>query len=90
MADQPASLIFIDAYQIHPLLRVGRQKTWRWRALNGGNMQPMAHSGKTYFNYGDAVDAAYELFGRNSNVYLRQAEHGDVEMRLASDYTPPA
>lgn len=77
-------LVYVDTYQIHPLLRVGRAKTWRWRVINAGNHQPMGHSGKTYFNRGDCEEAARQLFGSNTTVFLRRAEQPDELLRRGS------
>jgi hypothetical protein len=86
MAD---SLVFVDLFQSRPRKLLGRAQTWRWRARNGNNFRVLAVSSEAYTNYQDAVDTVTQLFGDSSNVYLRQKERGDVELRLSSN-NPPA
>lgn len=56
---------------------------WRLLVKSGGNQKPLFRSTERYFNEADARHAADIAFGDRSNVYLRQAEHGDVTLRLA-------
>lgn len=60
---------------------------WRLLVISGDNQKPLFRSTERYFNRADAINAADKAFGRGSNVYLREAEHGNVLLRLASDYT---
>lgn len=86
MADN--SLVFVDLFQSRPRKLLGRAQTWRWRARNGDNFRVLAVSSEAYTNYSDAVDAIFELFGDKSNVYLREAEHGNAKLRLATPDQP--
>lgn len=64
---------YIDEYQ-----------PWRSLIKSGDNEKPLFRSTERYFNRADAIHAIQIGFGNNSNVYLREAEHGNVELRLAS------
>jgi hypothetical protein len=66
---------------------IKRYQPWHSLVKSGGNQEPLFESTERYFNRDDAVHAIELAFGGNSNVYLREAEHGDVELRLAN---PPA
>jgi hypothetical protein len=57
---------------------------WRLMILSGDNHKDLFRSTERYFNEADARRAADIGFGANSNVYLRQKEHGNVELRLAT------
>lgn len=61
-----------------------RWQGWWWRAINGGNFKVLAVASEMYTNKQDCIDAITELFGSGSNVYLRQSEQGNQELRLAS------
>lgn len=82
------ALIYVDLYQSDPGLKPfatgSRPQRWRWRALNGDNSRILAISSESYTNRQDAVDAIAELFGDTSNVYRREVEVGNVELRLAA------
>jgi len=56
---------------------------WRVLIRSGDNYEPLFRSTERYFNEADARHAIELAFGPGSNVYLRQAEHGNVELRLA-------
>ncbi len=83
MGTEETSLIYVDIYQGRIRKALGRPQTWRWRAINGHNHKKMATSGEAYTNRDDALDAITALFGTNSNVYLRQKQHGNLPLRLA-------
>lgn len=71
-------------------VRAGYQKyldhfqPWRLLIISGDNHEPLFKSTESYFNEADAKHAAQIAFGSRSNVYLRQKEHGNVELRLAA------
>src|SRR5690348_10750930 len=71
MSDNP--LVYVDLYENRSTLKriIGRPQTWRWRAINALNRRVLAHSGEAYTNHADCLAAITELFGENSNVYLR-------------------
>lgn len=52
---------------------------------SGDNEEPLFRSTERYFNRGDAVNAIRIGFDNHSNVYLREAEVGNQELRLAQD-----
>ena len=62
---------------------INRFQPWRLLILSGDNHEPMFRSTERYFNRADALHAAELAFGSGSNVYLREAEHGNVVLRLA-------
>lgn len=79
-----STLVYIDLYQKRSLTRLlGRPQPWRWRALNGDNFRVLAVSSEAYTNRADALAAIEELFGTSSNVYRRESEQGNTELRLA-------
>lgn len=57
---------------------------WRLLVKSGDNHRDLFKSTESYFNEADARHAAHIAFGPNSNVYLRHAEQGDEELRLAT------
>lgn len=57
---------------------------WRILVKSGDNYKAMFRSTERYFNEADARHAAEITFGSESNVYLRQAEHGNVALRMAA------
>lgn len=61
-----------------------RFQPFRLLIVSGDNHKPLFRSAESYFNRGDAVHAAQIAFGNQSNVYLREPEHGDVQLRLAA------
>lgn len=85
MTEQP--LIYVDLFQSapNPLARIaGRPQRWRWRAINGNNSRVLAASSEAYTNRGDALAAITQLFGSNSNVYLRSGNAGNQTLRSAA------
>lgn len=62
---------------------------WRILILSGDNHKELFRSTERYFNKADAEHAIDIAFANKSNVYLRQAETGDIELRLATDTTQP-
>lgn len=57
---------------------------WRLLVKSGDNHKDLFRSTESYFNEADARHAAHIAFGPNSNVYLRHAEQGDEQLRLAT------
>jgi uncharacterized protein YegP (UPF0339 family) len=88
MTGSTSALVYVDIFQgtINPLARLTgrRQQRWRWRALNGDNYRVLAASSEAYVNREDCVSAIRQLFGSQSNVYLRAAEQGNLLLRLAT------
>jgi hypothetical protein len=81
------NLVYVDLFQapVNPLARLaGRPQRWRWTASNGGNGRALAVSSENYTNRADAVAAIRQLFGTQSNVYLRASEHGNETLRAAT------
>lgn len=81
-------LVWIDLYQdtaagILARLTGRRAQTWRWRARNGLNNRILA-SGESYTNKLDALNAIHELFGPETDVYLRQASEPNIALRLTT------
>jgi len=72
-------LIYVDVYKGKQLLR----QAWRWRALNALNGRVMAQGGEAYTNRTDCEAAVTQLFGDATTVYLREAEQGNVLLRMA-------
>lgn len=64
---------------------VDRFQAFRLLIISGDNRQPLFRSTESYFNRADAIHAAEIAFGSASNVYLREVEHGNELLRLASD-----
>lgn len=62
-----------------------RFQPWRLLIKSGLNQEPLFKSTESYFNKADAEHAARIAFASGSDVYLRQAEHGNELLRLASD-----
>jgi hypothetical protein len=60
-----------------------RHQGWRWVAKNADNRKVLARSSERYTNASDARMAIDQLFGPNTNVYLREPEHGNVPLRMA-------
>lgn len=56
---------------------------WRILVKSGDNYKALFKSTERYNNEADARHAADIAFGPHSNVYLRQAEHGNVALRMA-------
>jgi uncharacterized protein YegP (UPF0339 family) len=80
MSDQ---LVWVDLYQDTSILAriTSRPQKWRWRARNGLNNRILA-SGESYTNRADALNAIHELFGPETDVYLRSSREGNVALRL--------
>jgi len=70
---------FQDSYRAYRLAF----QPWRLVVKSGGNQKVLFRSTERYFNEADARHAADIAFGPQSNVYLRQAEHRNVALRLA-------
>lgn len=94
--DEPKSFddwaeAFVDEYVATPQANtdyddyVERFQPWRLAIISGDNQKELFRSSESYFNRADAEHAAEIGFGRGSNVYLREAEHGNALLRLASD-----
>lgn len=66
-----------------------RWQPWGILVRSGDNNKPLFKTTEAYTNREDAIRAAEIAFGRGSNVYLREAEHGNVLLRLASDAPAP-
>lgn len=84
MAEGFPPLVFVYLYQSRSRKLLGRPQTWRWRALSGNNFRTMAASSESYTNRQDCLDAITQLFGADTNVYLRQHEQGNQPLRMAS------
>ncbi|MGV0042058.1 hypothetical protein [Mycobacterium colombiense] len=86
MTNPSPDLVYVDLYQTAAPMRVlrpRRAQRWRWRALNGNNSRVLAASSEAYTNRDDALAAINQLFGANSNVYLRSGVGGNQLLRLA-------
>lgn len=88
MPTNTPQLVYVDIYQAMkttaPDSPGGRPQHWRWRATNGNNHRVLAVSSEAYTNESDCLDAIQELFSNGTDVYLRQTEQGDQQLRLAS------
>jgi hypothetical protein len=75
-----------DAEALADSYRAYLQHYQPWHSLvkSGDNQKPLFKSTERYFNRDDAVHAIELGFAGNSNVYLREAEHGNVALRLAN------
>jgi hypothetical protein len=60
-----------------------RWQPWHIIIRSGDNQAVLFRSSERYTNRQDAIDAAILAFGDNSNVYLREAEHGNALLRRA-------
>lgn len=82
------SLVYVDLQEVKVVNWLSRPfrrpQKWRWTAINGGNQRVLAVSSENYTNRQDCIDAIVQLFGDQSNVYLRQPEIGNIELRLAN------
>lgn len=91
-APDKSPLIYVDLYQgpavnsIKALFRA-RPQRWRWRAINGDNGRVLGISSEAYTNRGDALAAVKQLFGSNSDVYLRGSDQGNELLRLSDLHT---
>lgn len=80
---QNPSLVYVDLVHVeNKATKTGRPQRWRWVARNGGNNKIMGQSSERYTNRKDCERAIDVLFGVNSEVYRRESEKGDVELRL--------
>jgi hypothetical protein len=77
-----STLIFVDIKRSRTRFP-GRPQRWFWVALNGNNFRRLARSSENYTNRQDCLDALKQLFGSDANVYKREAEVGNVCLRLA-------
>lgn len=78
-----SALIYVDLKRSRTIFP-GRPQRWYWVALNGNNFQPLARSSENYTNRQDCLDTVGQLFGAESNVYLRETEKGNQMLRLAA------
>lgn len=93
-----SNLVFYDLkYTPEPEARkeaMGPERTrwqpWSVLILSGGNFEALFESTEHYTNRSDAIHAIDLVARPGANVYRREHEHGDVELRLASWFTPPA
>jgi uncharacterized protein YegP (UPF0339 family) len=82
---EPA-LIIVELVKTATLNRLlGRPQRYRWVARNGYNHETLAVSSEAYTNRSDCLHAIRQLFGTNSNTYLREPEQGDLTLRHAQD-----
>lgn len=65
---------------------LSRFQPWRVAIKSGDNERMLFMSSEHYFNETDARHAIELAFGTGSDVYLRQAEHGDQTLRLAAPH----
>lgn len=83
-----SNLIYVDLlYTEEPADRprdAARWQPWRTIVRSGDNMRALFRSSEAYTNRQDCIDAAQLAFGDDANVYLRETEHGNVELRLAA------
>lgn len=63
--------------------RLSRPQKWRWIAKNAGNHKILARSSESYTNVSDALDAIDQLFGAQTDVWLRQPGEGNQLLRMA-------
>lgn len=63
---------------------VERFQPFRLLVKSGDNQEPLFRSTEAYFNKADAIHAAHLAFGSGSNVYLRQHEKGNQNLRMAA------
>jgi hypothetical protein len=78
------NLIYVDLKQTSTRWPLRRPQRWYWVALNGNNMRRMARSSEMYTNQQDCIAAIQQLFGQESNVYLRRHEMGNAMLRMAA------
>jgi hypothetical protein len=84
MADKTTPLVFVDLLQVtNKATKTGRPQRWRWVAKNGANQKTLARSSERYTNRQDCIDALTQLFGADTNIYLRQDGQGDQLLRQA-------
>lgn len=74
-----------NAMQLEPSYQKYLERFQPWRLLikSGDNQEPLFRSTESYFNRDDAIHAAELAFGKGSNVYLREREHGNRVLRMA-------
>lgn len=72
-----------DALNSYRAYRLAFQP-WRVLVRSGDNQEPLFRSTERYLNEDDARHAVEIAFGSNSNIYLRQKEHGNVLLRGAT------
>lgn len=78
----PGKADYIAAVGMGYAQYINRFQPWRLLIKSGDNQEPLFRSTESYFNRADAIHAAELAFGSGSNVYLREAEHGDRVLRL--------
>ncbi|WP_156749634.1 DUF1508 domain-containing protein [Mycobacterium sp. E1747] len=84
MPAQPVIYVDLTQAPVNPLAKLaGRAQRWRWRAINAGNGRILAISSESYYNASDCRAAIAQLFGAESNVYLRSSA-GTVALRIAA------
>lgn len=64
------------------------EQPWRSVVKSGDNEEVLFVSSESYHNRADALHAIDLAFGTQANVYRRESEHGNFELRLAKDYQP--
>jgi uncharacterized protein YegP (UPF0339 family) len=85
-----ANLVYVDLkHTPKPPEFDGRWQPYRLIVKSGDNEEILFLSSEAYTNREDAISAAELAFGPQANVYLRESEHGNVELRLARDFEPP-
>lgn len=74
-----------NATQLEPSYQayLERHQPWRLLIKSGDNQEPLFRSTESYFNRADAIHAADLAFGAGSTVFLREREHGNMELRRA-------
>jgi hypothetical protein len=83
-------LVYVDLlYTPKPEGYEGRWQPWRAMVLNGNNFEPLFMSTEAWTNRDDAMHTIWEVFGPGTDVYLREAERGDAELRMAQTFTEP-
>jgi hypothetical protein len=91
-ANEFPPLIYVDLIEVRePKARklLGPVRTrwqpWRVSILSGNNMRRLFRGSERWTNRQDALDAIALAFGGGSNVYLREAEHGNQVLRMAAE-----
>lgn len=62
----------------------GRPQRWYWVAKSADNQRKLARATERYTNREDCVHAAWLLFSSSTTVYQREAEQGNVALRMAA------
>lgn len=82
-------LVYVDVKRASVLRSLGRPQRWYWVALSGENFKKMAVSSERYTNLDDCYHAIDVLFGTDTYAYRREAEHGNLRLRLAQEQEAP-